>query len=107
MASGALNVEPRRHPRMQVQAIQEQQHDEDPCAGGATLEAFASGPGNMGGMDPVDLLTSPRFRQLIESRDAQFGALAHVAWAEGVVTTSPVVRGGLLPVAPASGAARA
>ncbi len=52
-------------------------------------------------------LTSPRFQQLIESRDAQFGALANVAWAEGFVTKSPVVRDGLLPVAPASGAARA
>lgn len=30
-------------------------------------------------------LTSPRFNQLIESRDAQFGALAGVAFAEGVV----------------------
>ena len=52
-------------------------------------------------------LTSPRFQQLIESRDAQFGALANVAWAEGFVTKSPVVRDGLLRVAPASGATRA
>ncbi len=37
-------------------------------------------------------LTSPRFRQLIESRDAQFGALAGVAWAEGIVVREPVVR---------------
>jgi len=37
-------------------------------------------------------LTSPRFRQLIESRDAQFGALAGVAFAEGVVVRVPVVR---------------
>ncbi len=60
------------------------------------------------GAESVDTrLTSPRFQQLIESRDAQFGALANVAWAEGFVTTSPVVRDGLLPVAPASGAARA
>jgi bacillithiol biosynthesis deacetylase BshB1 len=42
-------------------------------------------------------LTSPRFRQLIESRDAQFGALAHVAWAEGFVVKAPVVRSGVLP----------
>ena len=28
-------------------------------------------------------LTTPPFRQLIESRDAQFGALAGVRWAEG------------------------
>jgi len=42
-------------------------------------------------------LTSPRFRQLLESRDAQFGALANVAWAEGFVIKAPVVRHGLLP----------
>lgn len=41
-------------------------------------------------------LTSPRFAQLIESRDAQFGALAGVAFAEGVVVREPVVREGLL-----------
>ena len=58
--------------------------------------------------DSVDTrLTSPRFQQLIESRDAQFGALAQVTWAEGFVTRSPVVREGLLPVAPATGATRA
>jgi N-acetylglucosamine malate deacetylase 1 len=36
-------------------------------------------------------LTSPRFRQLVESRDAQFGALAGVAFAEGLVVRDPVV----------------
>lgn len=41
-------------------------------------------------------LTSPRFAQLIESRDAQFGALAGVAFAEGIVVKEPVVRDGLL-----------
>jgi hypothetical protein len=41
-------------------------------------------------------LTSPRFRQLIESRDAQFGALAGVAFAEGVVVRGPIVRPHLL-----------
>jgi len=41
-------------------------------------------------------LNSPGFNQLIESRDAQFGALAGVRYAEGVVTTEPVVRDGLL-----------
>ena len=34
-------------------------------------------------------LTSPRFMQLIESRDAQFGALAGVAFAEGVIVKEP------------------
>jgi bacillithiol biosynthesis deacetylase BshB1 len=37
-------------------------------------------------------LTAPTFRQLIESRDAQFGALAGVTWAEGVVVRAPVER---------------
>jgi bacillithiol biosynthesis deacetylase BshB1 len=41
-------------------------------------------------------LNTPLFRQLIESRDAQFGALAGVRWAEGVVVRQPVVRPGLL-----------
>ena len=41
-------------------------------------------------------LTSPRFRQLIESRDAQFGALAGVAWAEGIVVREPIVRASLM-----------
>jgi hypothetical protein len=41
-------------------------------------------------------LTAPTFRQLVESRDAQFGALAGVAFAEGVVVREPVVRSGLL-----------
>lgn len=41
-------------------------------------------------------LTAPTFRQLIESRDAQFGALAGVAFAEGIVVREPVSRSGLL-----------
>ena len=40
-------------------------------------------------------LTSPRFRQLVESRDAQHGALAGVAFAEGLVVREPVVRSSL------------
>ena len=40
-------------------------------------------------------LTSPLFRQLIESRDAQFGALAGVRWAEGFVVRDPIVREGV------------
>lgn len=42
-------------------------------------------------------LTSPRFMQLIESRDAQFGALAGVAFAEGIIVKQPVMRPHLLP----------
>jgi N-acetylglucosamine malate deacetylase 1 len=41
-------------------------------------------------------LNTPLFRQLIESRDAQFGALAGVRWAEGVVVREPLVRTSLL-----------
>ncbi|MEZ5317158.1 MAG: bacillithiol biosynthesis deacetylase BshB1 [Vicinamibacterales bacterium] len=41
-------------------------------------------------------LTTPTFRQLVESRDAQFGALAGVAFAEGLVVREPVVRGSLM-----------
>jgi N-acetylglucosamine malate deacetylase 1 len=37
-------------------------------------------------------LTSPLFEQLVESRDEQFGALAGVAFAEGVVVKDPIVR---------------
>ncbi|HKT80926.1 MAG TPA: bacillithiol biosynthesis deacetylase BshB1 [Vicinamibacterales bacterium] len=40
-------------------------------------------------------LNSPLFRQRIESRDAQFGALAGVRWAEGVVVREPLLRPGL------------
>ena len=35
------------------------------------------------------------FQQLIESRDAQFGALAGVAFAEGIVVREPLMRPGL------------
>ena len=41
-------------------------------------------------------LTAPTFRALIESRDAQFGALAGVRFAEGVVVREPVQRQTLL-----------
>lgn len=41
-------------------------------------------------------LTSPLFQQLVESRDAQFGALAGVRFAEGVVVKEPIVRRTLL-----------
>ena len=43
-------------------------------------------------------LTSRRFQQLIESRDAQFGAQAQVAFAEGFVTRQTLVRPHLLDV---------
>jgi bacillithiol biosynthesis deacetylase BshB1 len=40
-------------------------------------------------------LNSSSFNRLIESRDAQFGALAGVSFAEGIIVTEPVVRQGL------------
>jgi bacillithiol biosynthesis deacetylase BshB1 len=49
-------------------------------------------------------LTSPLFLQLIESRDAQFGALAGVRFAEGFVVREPVVRPLLLDRWPAAAA---
>jgi bacillithiol biosynthesis deacetylase BshB1 len=42
-------------------------------------------------------LTSVRFQQLIESRDAQFGAQAGVAFAEGFIVKAPLVRVSLFP----------
>ena len=41
-------------------------------------------------------LTAATFAQLIESRDAQFGAQAGVAFAEGFIVRDPIVRGSLL-----------
>jgi bacillithiol biosynthesis deacetylase BshB1 len=37
-------------------------------------------------------LNTPLFRQLIESRDAQFGALSGVRWAEGLLVREPILR---------------
>jgi bacillithiol biosynthesis deacetylase BshB1 len=51
-----------------------------------------SGPGAV-----ATRLTSSRFQQLIESRDAQFGAQAGVAFAEGFIVKHPLVRRHLLP----------
>ena len=45
-------------------------------------------------------LTAPTFSQLIESRDAQFGALAGVGFAEGVVVKEPLLRATLLKHVP-------
>jgi bacillithiol biosynthesis deacetylase BshB1 len=45
-------------------------------------------------------LSASTFRQLIESRDAQFGALAGTAFAEGIVVREPLQRGGLLKHTP-------
>ena len=45
-------------------------------------------------------LTTSRFQQLIESRDAQFGAQIGVAFAEGFVVREVLTRPGVLPERP-------
>lgn len=45
-------------------------------------------------------LTTPLFQQLIESRDAQFGAITGVAFAEGFVVRQPLTRPHLLKAWP-------
>jgi bacillithiol biosynthesis deacetylase BshB1 len=55
--------------------------------------AIAEGDGGI-----ATRLTSPRFMQLIESRDAHFGALAGVAFAEGFIVKEPVLRPSLLKI---------
>jgi bacillithiol biosynthesis deacetylase BshB1 len=52
---------------------------------------FRPGPNAVG-----TRLNSPLFRQLVESRDAQFGAQTGVTWAEGIVVQGPVLRATLL-----------
>ena len=52
------------------------------------------GAGSGGGVQTR--LTSPHFKTLIESRDAQFGVLAGVDFAEGFVIREPVLRPHLL-----------
>ena len=47
--------------------------------------------------DSVDTrLTAPSFARLISSRDGQFGALAGVAYAEGIVVKEPILRPNLM-----------
>jgi bacillithiol biosynthesis deacetylase BshB1 len=60
------------------------------------LECHASQFRRAGEGTAATRLNTPLFRQLIESRDAQFGALAGVAWAEGVVVREPIMRPTLL-----------
>lgn len=62
----------------------------------AALACYASQFAPSGTEAVATRLTAATFRQLIESRDAQFGALAGVAFAEGVVVKEPVVRGSLM-----------
>jgi bacillithiol biosynthesis deacetylase BshB1 len=57
------------------------------------VSQFRMGPNTVG-----TRLNTPLFRQLVESRDAQFGARAGVRWAEGVVVREPVVRSTLFKI---------
>ena len=56
------------------------------------LDCYRSQFAATGDRDVPTRLTAPAFRQLIESRDAQFGALAGVAFAEGIVVREPIQR---------------
>ena len=60
------------------------------------LDCYRSQFAPPGGGAVPTRLTGSTFRQLIESRDAQFGALAGVAFAEGLVVREPIARAGLL-----------
>ena len=60
------------------------------------LACYVSQFAPTGGDNVPTRLTAPTFNQLIESRDAQFGALAGVAFAEGVVVKEPLQRTTLL-----------
>jgi N-acetylglucosamine malate deacetylase 1 len=61
----------------------------------AALNCYRSQFDQQSGDQVSTRLNAPTFRQLIESRDAQFGALAGVAFAEGIVVREPVMRDGL------------
>ncbi len=68
---------------------------EGPAEAGRHVPSGA-GPAEAGRHVVATRLNVAQFRQLIESRDAQFGALAGVRWAEGIVVREPVVRGSLM-----------
>lgn len=61
----------------------------------AALECYRSQFAQLGDATVGTRLNAPTFRQLIESRDAQFGAHAGVAFAEGIIVSEPIVRDGL------------
>ena len=57
------------------------------------VRAAVLAAGSPAGADSVATrLTTPAFRQLIESRDAHLGALTGVAFAEGVIVREPLLR---------------
>ena len=61
----------------------------------AALDCYRSQFAQGGDSTVGTRLNAPTFRQLIESRDAQFGARAGVAFAEGLIVREPIVRDGL------------
>lgn len=61
----------------------------------AALDCYASQFASGNRESVKTRLNASTFRQLIESRDAQFGALANVAFAEGIVVREPIIRDGL------------
>ena len=61
----------------------------------AALDCHGSQFQPAGAATAATRLNTPLFRQLIESRDAQFGALAGVRWAEGFVVREPLLRSSL------------
>ena len=65
-----------------------------------SLECYVSQFAPPGDGAVATRLTASTFRQLVESRDAQFGALAGVAFAEGIVVREPVQRAGVLKQLP-------
>jgi bacillithiol biosynthesis deacetylase BshB1 len=62
----------------------------------AALDCHSSQFQPTGAETAATRLNTPLFRQLIESRDAQFGALAGVRWAEGFVVREPLLRSSLM-----------
>ena len=62
----------------------------------AALDCHTSQFQRAGAGTAATRLNTPLFRQLIESRDAQFGALAGVRWAEGFVVREPMLRSSLM-----------
>jgi bacillithiol biosynthesis deacetylase BshB1 len=60
------------------------------------LDSHASQFQRTAASDAETRLNTPLFRQLIESRDARFGARAGVRWAEGVIVREPILRASLL-----------
>ena len=64
------------------------------------LECFATQFAPAGAGAVATRLTASTFMQLVESRDAQFGARAGVTFAEGFIVREPMVRGSLLRSTP-------